>query len=473
MLRGTLPYTPDRDTIRTRWSLAMYSKYTSGLASLCAVLLLLVSSPVAAQISLGTAQNFGVLSGSTTTNTGATTVNGNVGVSPGSAVTGFPPGVVLGGAIHSNDAVAMQAQNDLTTAYNNIAATPCTVDLTGQDLGGLTLTPGVYCFSSSAQLTGALTLDALGNPNALFLFKIGSTLTTASSSSVTLINGGSSCGKVFWQVGSSATIGTGTSFAGDILALTSITMTTGANTSGRLLARNGAVTLDTNNVNTCGVSVCPIITVNPATLPNGSVGTPYNQTVSASGGTAPYAFSVSSGALPGGLILNAATGAITGTPTTAGTFTFSITATDVNGCAGTRAYTITISSPGCPAITLSPTTLPPGLVPTPYSQSVTASGGTAPYTYTIASGALPTGLLLSPATGLISGAPVVAGIFTFTIRATDGSGCAGARLHTLAIVAAPAPPAVTAVPTLDSLALVILALLLAAAGAFAANRFEK
>jgi len=451
----------------------MNSKCGSGLVSLCATLLLLVSSSAAAQISLGTAANFGVLSGSTTTNTGATTVNGNVGVSPGSAVTGFPPGVVVGGAIHSNDAVAMQAQNDLTTAYNNIAATPCTVDLTGQNLGGLTLTPGVYCFSSSAQLTGALTLDALGNPNALFLFKIGSTLTTASASSVTVINGGSACNKVFWQIGSSATIGTGTSFAGDILALTSITMTTGANTSGRLLARNGAVTLDTNNVNTCGVSVCPIITVNPATLPNGTVGTPFNQTVSASGGTGPYTFAVSSGALPAGLILNAATGAITGTPTTAGTFTVSITATDANGCAGTRLYTMIIASAACPAIALSPSTLPPGLVATAYSQSVTASGGTAPYTYTIASGALPSGLILSSATGLISGAPLGAGLFNFTIRATDTGGCIGARAYTLSIIGAPVVAAATPVATLDPLALAILALLLAGAGAFAANRFRK
>ncbi|MEA2328952.1 MAG: hypothetical protein QOE68_3911, partial [Thermoanaerobaculia bacterium] len=314
----------------------------------------LVLVPTAsAQISLGTAQNFGVLAGSTATNTGATTVNGNVGVSPGSAVTGFPPGVIVGGAIHSNDAVAMQAQNDLTTAYNNIAATPCNVDLTGQDLGGLTLTPGVYCFTTSAQLTGPLTLNALGNANALFLFKIGSTLTTASASSVTVINnGGSSCNKVFWQVGSSATLGTGTSFTGDILALSSITLTTSANTNGRALARNGAVTLDGNNVNTCGVSVCPIITVNPATLPNGAVGTAYSQTVSASGGTSPYVFSLSSGALPTGLVLNGASGAITGTPTTAGTSTFTITARDVNGCFGSRLYEVTIASPGCPAITL-------------------------------------------------------------------------------------------------------------------------
>src|SRR3954454_6474900 len=364
-------------------------KRINRLTSIGLAALLFIALPAVAQISLGTAQNFGVLAGSTVTNTGATTVNGNVGVSPGSAVTGFPPGGVVGGAIHSTDAVAMQAQNDLTTAYNNIASTPCTVDLTGQDLGGLTLTPGVYCFSSSAQLTGALTLDALGNPNALFLFKIGSTLTTASNSSVTVINnGGNSCNKVYWQVGSSATLGTGTSFVGDILALTSITLTTGANTNGRALARNGAVTLDTNNVNTCGVLACPIITVNPATLPNGNVGTAYSQTVSGSGGTAPYTFTISSGALPTGLVLNSASGAITGTPTTAGTFTFTITATDANGCTGSRLYTISIASPGCPAIVLSPTTLPPGMAQTPYAQTITASGGTAPFTFAITAGAL-------------------------------------------------------------------------------------
>jgi hypothetical protein len=447
----------------------MKKTYIGLLTIMALAMFLFAPSQASAQISLGTAQNFGVLGGSTVTNTGATTVNGNVGVSPGSAVTGFPPGIVVGGAIHSNDAVAMQAQNDLTTAYNNIAATPCTVDLTGQNLGGLTLTPGVYCFSSSAQLTGALTLDALGNANALFLFKMGSTLTTASGSSVTVINnGGSSCNKVFWQVGSSATIGTGSSFAGDILALTSITFTTGANSNGRALARNGAVTLDTNNINTCGVSVCPIITVNPATLPNGSVGTAYSQTVSASGGTSPYLFSVSSGALPTGLILNSASGAITGTPTTAGTFTFTITATDANGCTGSRLYTITIASPGCPAITLSPTTLPPGQNLQPYSQTITASGGTAPYTFTIASGALPVGLVLSP-TGLISGTPAQSGIFNVTIRATDSVGCQGSRAYSLVILPALAP---AGGPTLSFAGLMILTVLLAAAGVFVMNRLS-
>jgi hypothetical protein len=439
------------------------------LLTIAAFAQFLLLTPVSAQISLGTAQNFGVLAGSTVTNTGATTVNGNVGVSPGSAVTGFPPGVIVGGAIHSNDAVAMQAQNDLTTAYNNIAATPCNVDLTGQDLGGQTLTPGVYCFTTSAQITGALTLNALGNANALFLFKIGSTLTTASASSVTVINnGGSSCNKVFWQVGSSATLGTSSSFTGDILALASITATTGANTNGRALARNGAVTLDGNNVNTCGVSLCPIITVNPASLPNGVVGTAYSQTVTASGGTAPYLFSLSSGALPTGLLLNGATGAITGTPTAAGTFTFTITATDANGCNGSRLYEISIASAGCPVITLSPTTLPPGTPLFPYSQQITASGGTPPYTFIIAAGALPSGLVLS-SSGLISGAPQQPGIFNVTIRATDLNGCQGSRAYSLVILPAVAP---SGGPTLNFAGLMILTVLLAAAGLFVMNKFS-
>ena len=194
--------------------------------------------------------SFAVLGGSTVTNTGPTIVTGNLGVSPGSSVTGFPPGIVVGGSIHAADAVAAGAQTELTTLYNTLASAACNTDLTGQDLGGLTLTPGVYCFASSAQLTGTLTLDAQGNSNAVFVFQMGSTLTTASASSVLLINGASSCG-VFWQVGSSATLGTGTALAGSIVALTSITLNTGASVSGRTLARNGAVTLDNNQVTLC------------------------------------------------------------------------------------------------------------------------------------------------------------------------------------------------------------------------------
>jgi len=205
--------------------------------------------PASAQTapSLGTADTYAVLGGSTVTNTGASVIGGDLGVSPGAAVTGFPPGLVSGGTIHAADAAALSAQNSLTTAYNNAAGQSCTQDLTGQDLGGKVLTPGVYCFSSSAQLTGALTLNGLGSAAAVWIFKIGSTLTTASSSSVVMSGSGSQC-NVFWPVGTSATVGTSTSFAGNIMALSSITMTTGANLVGRALARNAAVTLDTNNI---------------------------------------------------------------------------------------------------------------------------------------------------------------------------------------------------------------------------------
>jgi subtilisin family serine protease len=196
---------------------------------------------------LGSAQSFAVLGGSTVTNTGPSVITGNLGVSPGSAVTGFPPGLVVSGTIHSADAATLAAQNAATTAYISLVGQACTQDMTGRDLGGQTLTAGVYCFSSSAQLTGTLTLNAQGNANAVFIFKMGSTLTTASASSVLLINGGYP-GNVFWQVGSSATLGTATSFTGNILALTSITVTTGVRVSGRTLALNGAVTLDTNVV---------------------------------------------------------------------------------------------------------------------------------------------------------------------------------------------------------------------------------
>jgi hypothetical protein len=161
-----------------------------------------------------------VVLGATVTNTGATVLNADLGVSPGTAVTGFAPGIITGGAIHSADLLAGLAQVDTAIAYTSLALELCPSgnDLTGKDLGGKTLTPGVYCFSSSAQLTGALTLDAQGNANAVFVFKIGSTLTTASNAAVRLINAGSPA-NVYWQVGSSATLGTTTAFLGNILAL--------------------------------------------------------------------------------------------------------------------------------------------------------------------------------------------------------------------------------------------------------------
>ena len=226
-----------------------------------------------AQISLGpTIDTFGVIAGSTVTNSGPTVVLGNLGVSPGAAVTGFAaiapggPGVATG-MIHSADPYAGQAQLELTAAYNAAAGAMSTATVAG-DLGGLTLAPGVYTSTSTLDITGTLTLDAGGNPNAQFIFQIASALTTATSSSVVLING-AQASNVYWQMGSSATLGTTSNFSGNLLALSSISLGTGAVLEGRALARNGAVTLLSNTINTpagAGGPPPPLVTPAPSSL---------------------------------------------------------------------------------------------------------------------------------------------------------------------------------------------------------------
>ncbi len=195
--------------------------------------------------------NFSVLAGSTVTNTGSTVVSGDVGVSPGTAVTGFPPGLASG-AIHKADGAAAQAQSALATGYNDAAGRSGGTSVSG-DLVGRTFTAGVYKSTSSLALSGDVTLDAQGKPDAVFIFQIASTLTTGSGSRVVLANGAKAC-NVFWQVGSSATLGTFSEFKGSIMALTSITITTGVNLEGRALARNGSVTLDSDVITGC---TCP------------------------------------------------------------------------------------------------------------------------------------------------------------------------------------------------------------------------
>lgn len=207
---------------------------------------------------LGNAKCFAALAYSTITNTGPTVLAGNVGVSPGSAITGFPPGVYSGTSYSGASSLAGNAQTDATAAYNNLKSNtvPPGHDLTGkvlgQTAGAITLTPGVYFFSSSAHITGTLTLNDGGNKSAVFIFLIGSTLVTdavapGSLDSRVVMSSGGDGPNVFWQVSSSATIGTYSQFVGNIIAFNSITMTTGATTTGRLIALNGAVTFDTNN----------------------------------------------------------------------------------------------------------------------------------------------------------------------------------------------------------------------------------
>ncbi|MEU8022126.1 ice-binding family protein [Micromonospora harpali] len=259
------------------------------------------ASAAEAPVNLGTAANFSVLAGSTVTNTGPSFLAQSLGVHPGNTAPGFPPGVVAG-EIHLGDAVALQAKNDLTTAYNDAAGrTPFTI--LPAELGGTTLTPGVYRIGA-AQLTGTLTLNTQGDPAAVFIFQIESTLITASDSSVVFINGASPC-NVYWQVGSSATLGTGTQFVGNILAQASITMNTGATLQGRALAQTGAVTLDTNTITQ---PVCLGPTGSPTGQPTGTptgqpTGTPTGQPTGSPTGT------------PTGTPTGQPTGSPTGTPT--------------------------------------------------------------------------------------------------------------------------------------------------------------
>ncbi|GAP50395.1 predicted protein [Streptomyces azureus] len=251
---------------------------------------------IATPVPLGTAASFSVLAGAGVTNTGPTVIGQDLGTHPTPSITGFPPGIVLG-AVHAADAVALQAKSDLVTAYNQAAGQATDFALPAAIGNGQTLLPGVHTAVSGVGLTGNLTLDAGGNPNAVWVFQIPEALTTASNSSVTLTNGASPC-NVYWQVGSSATLGTTSTFVGTIMALTSISVTTGTTIEGRALARNGSVTLDSNRIFLSGCE----------TSTNGGTTTGGTSTGTTGGG----------GLITGGIVTGGLTGPIVSTAATSG-----------------------------------------------------------------------------------------------------------------------------------------------------------
>ncbi|MCE7083176.1 ice-binding family protein [Streptomyces sp. ST2-7A] len=294
------------------------------LAMVIAVVVVAVTptraNALAQPVPLGTADSFAVLAGESVTNTGPSVITGDVGVHPGTAISGFPPGLV-NGTFHSADAVAAQAKSDLVVAYNNAAGQTSDAALP-PDAGGLTLVPGVYTASSTLGLTGTLTLDGQNNPDAIWVFQVGSGLTTASASNVSLINGASPC-NVFWQIGSSATLGTNSDFVGTIMALTSITANTDADIVGRALARNGSVTLDTNTITR---PACNGGTTNGGTTNGGTNGATTNggtNGATTNGGTngATTNGGVTNGGVTNGGITNggATNGGVTNGGTTGGT----------------------------------------------------------------------------------------------------------------------------------------------------------
>jgi Ice-binding-like/IPTL-CTERM motif len=376
---------------------------------------------------LGTTQSFGVLAGSTVTNTGNSIIRGDLGLSPGTAITGFPPGIVVPpGAIHATDAVALGAQNDATTAYNNLVGQACDFGPFGPtDLAGQTLVPGVYCYSSSVQNSGVLTLNGLATD--VWVFKIGSTLTTGPGSSV--VGTGSKC-NIFWQVGSSATLDTTTTFEGTVIALQSISMNNGVTLNGRALARNAAVTLinDTINPTGCagvppsgGVGVSKVFS--PSSIAGSSVSTLtvsfINTNVAAATLTAPFTDN-----LPAGLV-------IAGTPNVATT------------CGGAGVPT---AIPGGSAATLPVgRTIPGGSVAVPGSCTLTVD------------------VSASIAGSYLNTVPVGA------LQTSGGNSTASSAASILVVGTATA----TNIPTLSEWAIIALTLLLACGGFAAMRRRNK
>lgn len=330
-----------------------HSTYLAAFAGFMAFLCAPVTALAQTAPPLGVLDQFGILGGSAVTGstTAGSVVDGDVGSYPTASISNFPPTVVSPGFLvhYTPDGVVQQARTDATIAVGDMAAQVLVGPTTAiplDTLGGRTLTPGIYtCGACLLSTTETLTLnDPTGT--GIFIFDVASSLTADVLSNV--VGTANPC-NVYWRVGSSALIN-GDNFFGTVFAGVSITIGSGSNLLGRAIAGTGAVTMPGAGARTVGgcaaaAPVCPTITVNPATLPNPVLGTPYSATVTATGGVGPYTFAVTSGALPQGLVIDGNTGAITGTPTSPGNSGFTITATDgSSGCIGSRAYTVASNS---------------------------------------------------------------------------------------------------------------------------------
>jgi hypothetical protein len=292
-------------------------------------------------IDLGTATTFGVLASSKVTNTGSSVIAGDIGVSPETSITGFPPGTQTSGVVHATDDVAASAQADLTTAYN--VAGSLTPTVTGlANLGGKSLVPGVY--AGNLSLTGVLTLE--GNADSVWVFQASSSLLIASGSKI-VVNGGSSC-NVFWRVPSSATLGSGADFTGTIMANSSITLDSAVNVKGRLLASTAAVTLINDTITAptgCDSATTSTVTTTPSLdtveLPTATIGARFDFQLPVAGSPTPTA-TITEGGLPAGVELDTTTGMITGTPLAAGRYPFTVTASNGVGPAVTASYVLAV-----------------------------------------------------------------------------------------------------------------------------------
>jgi Ice-binding-like/Putative Ig domain len=290
--------------------------------------------PSPAPVNLRSLVTVAVLGHTTVTNTGPSVVHGDLDLSPGTSIVGFPPGSVIG-TIHDTDPTAAQAQLDLTAAIADASGRAGAITIVG-DLGGQTLVAGVYSAAAAQGLTGVLTLS--GSATDVWIFQIGAALTVAGS--VAFI-GGATAANVFWDIGSSAVIGVGSVMAGTIMALASVTLATGASLAGRALASTGAVSLDTNGITTPGSAGFGLTC---GQVPNGFLTVPYAYVFPVTGGTPPYTFSIAAGVLPTGLSLNPVTGLVSGVPTVLGLYVFTINATDSVGFTSPIQCSITIRS---------------------------------------------------------------------------------------------------------------------------------